>query len=167
MGLSPASLQKVITKHQPWQMMHMKQGLYFSTDTPKEQTTLNPTFPKGRLLGANECCGVEGWEGGRGGRRSLQRGRFCERWSLWFLASLSCLPSKDQHLSNEGATSSEFKNTAFYPHPLSISFGRSHNKQRLFLSQLGHTTHGTTTIRHTGHVTTRYMIYQPTVCVFK
>jgi hypothetical protein len=23
------------------------------------------------------------------------------------------------------------------------------------------------TIRHTGHVTTRYMIYQPPVCVFK
>jgi hypothetical protein len=39
-------------------MMHMKQGLYFSTDIPKEQTTLNPTFPKGRLLGAKEWCGV-------------------------------------------------------------------------------------------------------------
>jgi hypothetical protein len=28
-------------------------------------------------------------------------------------------------------------------------------------------THGTTTIRHTGHVTTRHMIYKPSVCVFQ
>jgi hypothetical protein len=30
-----------------------------------------------------------------------------------------------------------------------------------------YTAHGTTTVRHTGHVTTRYMIYQPSVCIFK
>jgi hypothetical protein len=114
MALSPASLQNVITRHQPWQMMHMKEGLYFSTDIPKEQTTLNPTFLKGRLLGAKEWCDVV-WCWGGGGGKSVQRGRFCERWSLWFLASLSCLPPTDQHLSNEGATSSKFKKSAFNP----------------------------------------------------
>jgi hypothetical protein len=51
--------------------------------------------------------------------------------------------------------------------PLS-SYFRRRRGQKLFRSEvihkLGHTTHGTTTIRHTGHVTTRYMIYQPSVC---
>jgi hypothetical protein len=32
-------------------------------------------------------------------------------------------------------------------------------------SQLGYTAHGFTTSRHTGHVTTRYMIYHPSVCI--
>jgi hypothetical protein len=34
-------------------------------------------------------------------------------------------------------------------------------------SQLGSTTDGTTTIQHTGHVTTRYMIYHPFYLYFK
>jgi len=48
---------------------------------------------------------------------------------------LSCLPPIDQHLLNERATSSEFKNSAFYPQPVFISSARSQNEQRLFLSK--------------------------------
>jgi hypothetical protein len=36
-----------------------------------------------------------------------------------------------------------------------------------YLLQLGSTTDGTTTIRHTGHVTTHYMIYHPFDLYFK
>ena len=102
---------------------------YFSTDITKQQTTLNPTFPKGCLLGSKR---VVWWWGEGVDGRSVQRRRFCERWSLWFLASLSCLPPIGQHLSNEGATISGFKNSAFYPQPLFISIVRPQSKQRLF-----------------------------------
>jgi hypothetical protein len=131
MVLSPASLQKAITRHRPWQMMHMKWGLCFSTDITKEQTTLNPTFPTGRLLGRKRLvwrCGGKGW-------KISAEGKVLWEMILVILSVTLLSPTHRSTSANDGATSSGFKNTAFYPQPQFISIVRPQKKQRLFLSK--------------------------------
>ena len=43
--------------------MHVNYGLCSPTDLPKKQTTVNPSFPKGRFLRAKVWCGVGRGEG--------------------------------------------------------------------------------------------------------